>query len=76
MAMNPHPEGMHRKPLDYDQPTSRYEITDGTQRVGVTERINESRAHYWRAISNSGAVRDFPYGRHNDGAMPWLRDTP
>jgi hypothetical protein len=76
MSPKPHPKGMHRKPLDYDQPTSRYEITDGTQQVGVTERINESRTHYWRATSNSGAVRDFPYGSHNDGAMPWLRATP
>jgi hypothetical protein len=76
MPSNPHPEGMHRKPLDHDQPTTRYEITDGTQPVGVTERINESRTRYWRATSNSGAVRDFPYGRHNDGAMPWLRGTP
>ena len=76
MAPKPNPEGMHRRPFDHDRPPTRYEITDGTQTVGTTERINESQDHYWRATSNSGATRDFPQGRHNDGAMPYLRDTP
>ena len=51
MPPKPHPNGMHRKPLDHDQPTTRYEITDGTQPVGVTERINEGRARFWRAVT-------------------------
>jgi hypothetical protein len=75
MAPKPNPEGMHRKPLDHDQPTTRYEITDGMQPVGMTERIAVSPAQYWRATTVTRVMQDFPYGRHNDGAMPWLRET-
>lgn len=80
MATRPNPPGMHRYPIE-GRPASRYEIWDGPrpigQLVGWTERIAISPDRYWRAHPCGGSPepQDFPYGKHQDLAMPWLRDS-
>jgi hypothetical protein len=76
MATTPNPPGMHRRPLDDGHPPYRYQISDGDQVVGETERVNRSKQEYWRAhpAGGSPAPRHFPEGRHQEEAMLWLRD--
>jgi len=75
MAPKPNPAGMSRHRLD-GPPTDHYEIRDGGQVVGETERTSLSRDRYWRAhpAGGSPAPRDFPRNRHQEEVMPWLRD--
>lgn len=76
MAPKPNPQGMTRRRMDDSQPPHGYEILDGDQVVGQSERIELSREQYWRAYPAGGspAPRDFPLGTHQDRVMPWLRD--
>ena len=60
MSCTPNPPGMTRVPRPGNRPPRWYDIKDGTQVVGQTERINESRDRYWRAWpAGGGAPRDF-----------------
>jgi hypothetical protein len=75
VSCTPNPLGMTRVPRPGSRPPRWYDIKDGTQVVGQTERINESQDRYWRAWpAGGGAPRDFPHGRHQEEAMVWLRN--
>ena len=75
MSCTPNPPGMTRVPRPGSRPPRWYNIKDGTQVVGQTERINECQGRYWRAWpAGGGAPRDFPHGRHQEEAMVWLRN--
>jgi hypothetical protein len=74
MSCTPNPEGMKRVPLG-GKPAHSYEIKDHDQVVGVTERRNESRDRYWLATPVTDVMpKWFAEGRHQEGAMAWLRD--
>lgn len=77
MACTENPQGMHRRPVSpAGRPPFRYEILDGEQVIGHTERRAESDERYWLAIPCGETVpRYFPRNRHQQGAMAWLREV-
>lgn len=57
MSCTPNPPGMTRVPRPGSRPPRWYNIKDGTQVVGQTERINECQGRYWRAWPAGGEPR-------------------